>query len=216
MGNELFVTLALTAATVGSLHTLAPDHWMPFAALARARKWSALKTARVTFLCGFGHVTASAVLGVIGLFIGMDVVAALGMRLESVATLILIGFGLLYCVWGVRRAVGVQLHGHAHPHYDHVHDLEKTTQWTLFLIFSADPCVAVIPIMIAAASLSAAHIAAIVVVYEIATIAAMIVLVLPARSGVQLLKGRWIERWGHAMAGAVIAVVGIAMAVLGL
>ena len=29
------------AATVGTLHTLAPDHWLPFAALGRANRWSA-------------------------------------------------------------------------------------------------------------------------------------------------------------------------------
>ena len=35
--NELTGVLALAAMGVGSLHTLAPDHWVPFAALARAR-----------------------------------------------------------------------------------------------------------------------------------------------------------------------------------
>jgi hypothetical protein len=34
------LALMLAAAAVGSLHTLAPDHWMPFAALARARNWA--------------------------------------------------------------------------------------------------------------------------------------------------------------------------------
>ena len=62
MNEGLFGALALTAATVGSLHSIAPDHWVPFAAVARARGWSAARTARVTLLCGFGHVTVSAAL----------------------------------------------------------------------------------------------------------------------------------------------------------
>ena len=63
MNDGLFGALALTAATVGSLHSVAPDHWVPFAAVARARGWSAARTTRVTLLCGFGHVTVSAAHG---------------------------------------------------------------------------------------------------------------------------------------------------------
>ena len=62
----------VTAATVGALHTIAPDHWVPFAALARARGWSPLRTARLTFFCGLGHVTVSAILGIVALFIGLE------------------------------------------------------------------------------------------------------------------------------------------------
>lgn len=216
MQNELFVTLSLTAAAVGSLHSIAPDHWVPFAALARARNWSAVRTARVTLFCGFGHVTVSVLLGVLALLIGREVIDGFGQRLESLATLILIAFGVAYAIWGIRHAVGVRLHGHAHSHYDHVHGESKTTEWTLFLIFCADPCVAVIPIMLAAASLDVWRIVALVVIYEVATIGAMIVLVLPARVGVNLVKGEWLERYGHATAGLTIALVGYAMVVLGI
>lgn len=216
MGSELFVTLALTGATVGAIHSLAPDHWVPFAALSRARRWSGARTARVTLFCGFGHVTASVLLGIIGLSVGASVLETFGNRLESIATISLVAFGAVYAIWGIRRAVGVRLHGHAHSHYDHVHDESKTTEWTLFVIFCADPCVAVIPIMFAAASLSVAEIIGIVVIYEIATIGTMLSLVLPARSGIHWIRGEWFERYGHAAAGAVIAFVGVAMILLGL
>ena len=33
MTEGLLGTLASTAATVGALHSIAPDHWVPFAAL---------------------------------------------------------------------------------------------------------------------------------------------------------------------------------------
>lgn len=33
----MFLTLLIGAMTVGSLHALAPDHWVPFAAVARGR-----------------------------------------------------------------------------------------------------------------------------------------------------------------------------------
>lgn len=35
--SSLFASLALAAITVGSSHSLAPGHWVPIAAVARAR-----------------------------------------------------------------------------------------------------------------------------------------------------------------------------------
>ena len=206
----LTITLALTAATVGALHSLAPDHWVPFAAVARAREWSAARTARVTFFCGFGHVTVSVLLGLLALVLGREVLEAFGRRLEAAAGILLVGFGALYAAWGLRRAAGVRLHGHAHAHYDHVHAPSRVSAWTLFLLFSIDPCVAVIPIMLAAAPLGSARTLAVVLVYEAATLSAMLALVLPARAGAGVLRARWLERWGDAVAGGLIASAGLA------
>jgi hypothetical protein len=216
MSSPLFGALALAAVTVGSLHTLAPDHWIPFAALARARRWSVGRTARVTIACGFGHVTVSALLGLGGLLFGLGVMEALGRRMETFAGVLLVGFGLAYGVWGLRRAAGRRLHGHAHTHYDHVHDASKKTAWSLFLLFSADPCVAVIPLLFAAAPLGAARTAGIVLLYEVATIGTMVLLVLPAWAGTRVLRAPWLDRYGDAAAGAVIVATGLVVAAVGI
>lgn len=214
--NGLFAALALGAFTVGSLHSLAPDHWVPFAALARARGWSAGRTARITLACGLGHVTVSALLGVLGLLLGMGMIERFGQRMEAAAGVLLVGFGIAYAAWGVRRAAGKKLHGHSHVHYDHIHDPGRTTAWTLFFLFSADPCVAVIPLLFAAAPLGPAAATAIVLVYEVSTLATMVALVLPARAGAGLLRAPWLDRYGDAVAGVLIAGIGLAVAALGI
>jgi len=216
MAGGLFLTLAGAAAGVGALHTLAPDHWVPFAALARAQKWSAAKTARITILCGFGHVTVSALLGLLGLVFGRAIFERAGEHLEAVAGILLVGFGLAYGIWGMRRAAGRRVHGHAHTHYDHVHDASKTTAWSLFLLFSADPCVAVIPLLFAAAPLGTVPTVGIVLLYEAATIGTMVALVLPARAGFQRLRFPWLDHWGDAVAGGVIAATGLVVMALGI
>jgi nickel/cobalt transporter (NicO) family protein len=216
MSSPLFGALALASVTVGSLHTLAPDHWIPFAALSRAQRWSAGRTARVTIACGFGHVTVSALLGLGGLVIGLRMVETLGRRMEALAGILLVGFGIAYAVWGLRHAAGRRLHGHPHLHYDHVHDASKKTAWSLFFLFSADPCVAVVPLLFAAAPLGAARTAAIVLVYEIATIGTMVALVLPAHAGATAFRAPWLDRYGDTAAGGVIAAAGIVVAALGI
>ncbi len=214
MAVDLALPLAFAALSVGSLHSLAPDHWLPIAAVGRARAWSTARTARVTLLCGAGHVTVSVLLGLIGLFTGRRAVEAFGDRTAAMSGVLLVGFGFGYALWGMRHAVA-HLHGHPHHHYDHVHDPSQAGVWSLFAIYCADPCIAVIPILFAAASLSVTATVGIVLIYEAATIATMVLLAALARAGAGLLRGRWTERWADSAAGASIVVTGVAVALLG-
>lgn len=214
MSSPVASALALAAATIGVLHTLAPDHWLPIAAVARARDWDQRRTARVAFLCGFGHVTVSTALGLVALISGTAIVEAFGARSASVAGVLLVGFGIAYAVWGMRHWIHHKLHGHAHHHP--ARDASRMSTLALFLIYCADPCVAVIPIIFAAAPLSVPATVAIVAVYEASTIATMVVLTAAARAGSSMIQGRWVERYGDSAAGALIAVTGICVAAIGI
>lgn len=242
----LTVALVAAATSIGAVHTLAPDHWVPFAALARAERWSAWRTTVVTAACGLGHVTASVALGLLGLVFGLELLQTVGHRLDSVSGLLLIGFGVAYGLWGLNRAVSAHAHSHAHAH-GHVHahmgigdrglgigcdksDLghpdprspipdpahRPLTAWSLFLLFSADPCVAVIPLLFASAPLGWMSTVAVIVAYELATIGTMVLLVLPARAVATAAHSRWADKWGDALAGGVVATIGVAVILFGI
>lgn len=228
--DQWLFALMLAAATVGSLHSLAPDHWVPFAAIARARSWSPARTLRLTFLCGFGHVTVSALLGVLALVLGLKAVHNFGSTLQANAALLLIGFGFAYMTWGLWRSFGHRLaqahehgdghvhsHGHSHGHHHHRQNEkgQPLTAWSLFFFFCVDPCVAVIPMIMAASTGGWAAVGAVVVTYEVATIATMMILVGAAHAGVRTLRMPWIDRYGDAVAGALIVVLGAVVTVLG-
>lgn len=206
--NGWLFTLLVAAATVGSLHALAPDHWVPFSVLGRARQWSPGRTIRLTLICGLGHVTVSAAFGIAALMIGTKAVTALGSTLQSNAALLLIGFGLAYTIWGLRRSFSNRL-THTHPH-DH-----KLTEWSLFLFFCADPCVALIPMIIAASTGGWSAIALVIVVYEVAMFATMVSLVMTTYAGARAIRLSWLDRYGDAMAGALIVVLGVVVTALG-
>lgn len=215
MPDHLFVPIAGAAVTIASIHALAPDHWMPLAALARAQRWSLSRTARVTAACGAAHVTVAVLLGLVALAFGIRLFERFGAALESFAGIALITFGVSYAVWGMRHAAA-HVHGHRHTHYDHVHGASRVTPWTVFLLFAADPCLAIFPLMFAAAPLGWSHVATIIVLYELATIATMTALVLPARTAAnRLVRGAWMHRYGDAVAGAFITAVGVAVGLLG-
>jgi len=237
MNNEL-VILSLTAASIGFFHTiLGPDHYLPFIVMQKAREWSLAKTALITFLCGLAHIMSSVILGIVGIFFGMGV-----MRLEvfegfrgNLAAWMLIGFGLAYFAWGIRRAIrnkphkhkhlhadgASHLHGHSHSHgHSHIHDEKgksNITPWVLFTIFILGPCEPLIPIlMYPAAKSSFVGVLWVAAIFGIVTIVTMLGIVMIASLGINLVALGRLERYSHALAGAAIFLSGMAIQFLGL
>jgi ABC-type nickel/cobalt efflux system permease component RcnA len=231
MTNET-LALAGTAATIGFVHTLlGPDHYIPFIAMSKARGWNAAKTGLITFLCGIGHVLSSVVLGFIGLVLGTAVLKLEG--IESVrgdlAGWLLLGFGIAYTAWGIRRAILNRPHEHAHVHAadegeshshehthadDHAHPHAKpgsrnTTPWVLFTIFVFGPCEPLIPLLIyPAAKIGIASAAVVAAVFAVVTIGTMLACVMLAHRGLSFLRFSRIERYSHALAGATVVLCG--------
>jgi len=230
--------LIITAASIGFFHTIfGPDHYLPFVMISWARKWSTAKTALITFLCGLGHIASSVVLGLIGVALGLAV-----KRLEVVesfrgnlAAWLLIAFGLVYFVWGLRRAYRSKPHAHSHAHtnklphthlhnhYDkhtHIHDDKaavSVTPWVLFVIFVFGPCEPLIPIlMYPAAKNSLFGLVAVTCVFGGVTIATMLGVVMLSRAGVSFVRLTRVQRFAHAIAGATICLCGLAIQLVGL
>lgn len=234
--------LGATAGAIGVVHTLAgPDHYLPFTVLARARGWGAGKTAWITALCGLGHVASSVALGLVGIWAGLTVnhLAGLEEARGSLASWGLLILGLVYGVWGLKRAARSRRHDHPHPHPEagaaeeaHAHDHDhrgghlhlhgarqggSLTPWVLFIVFLFGPCEPLIPLVMAtyAASGTAAT-AWVALVFSLATVATMLAVVLPATAGLARLPFGRLEPYSHAMAGWTIAACGFGMVFLGL
>jgi sulfite exporter TauE/SafE len=230
--------LILTAVSIGFFHTLfGPDHYVPFVAISWARKWSAFKTAVITFLCGIGHILSGAILGLIGVAFGIIVgkLQIIEYFRGNIAAWLLIAFGFVYFVWGLRTAYKNKPHTHSHIHFDHDihthehshHDqhshihLDETkvniTPWVLFAIFVFGPCEPLIPIvMYPAAKHDLTGMWIVTACFGFTCIFTMLVLVLAARSGINLVKLNAMQRFSHSIAGATILLCGLAIVFLGL
>jgi len=226
-------TLLISAASIGFIHTLiGPDHYIPFIAMAKARSWSIRKTFWVTVFCGVGHVLSSVAIGLIGIAAGIalksleETESARG----DIAAWLLTAFGLLYMLWGVRQAIRNRPHTHKHLHADegphehththqadhlHVYAPEKPksiTPWILFTIFLFGPCEPLIPLlMFPAAAESLWGVTLVTLVFAVATIGTMTTIVMLSTRGLQLVKFQFMERYTHAMAGAIILMCGVAI-----
>ena len=234
--------LTATAAGIAALHTLAPDHWMPFAALGRAQGWSRGRVMRTTAVAGLAHVGASIGLGLLGLGLGyaLDGIQLLQAGRGDTALYLLIAFGSAYAVWGLWRARKWH-HGHghedgsvhAHPHEGHHHHgsdhghhhseggrrggaARKMTTWGLLVVFVLGPCEPLIPIMFASFAFGWWGIIIPAVAFAVTTIAVMVALAALAHAGFQVIRARWLDRYAHATSGAAIALTGVLVLALGI
>lgn len=244
--NSETIVLMTTAASIGFFHTLlGPDHYLPFVMMARAKKWSAFKTAWITIICGLGHVLSSVVLGVVGIVFAVAV-----FKLESIESLrgdfaawMLIIFGFSYFAWGIHNLLRGKLshthlfgthknryheHDHSHDHshdnenpnvhsHDHQHTSKENTAWFLFIIFVLGPCEPLIPLlMYPAARSSWMDLIFVTLIFGLVTIATMLSIVLLSAWGLAKIQLASFEKYMHPISGLVIFFCGIAVKFLGL
>src|SRR5687768_4066156 len=110
------VSLGVTAVLVGFVHCICgPDHYVPFVAMSRVGLWSLRKTLMITLVCGLGHVLGSAVIGFIGIGVGLIIWQLEAQSLQStletaesmrgdIAGWLLLAFGVAYALWGCVQA----------------------------------------------------------------------------------------------------------------
>jgi len=209
-----FWLLLFSTFSIAFFHALAPDHWMPFAAIGRAQKWSKLKLLWITFISGLGHVGSSILFSVIGIALGFSLskIKALEGNRGQVALWLLIGFGIAYMLWGIKKAGQ-----HRHEHFDET-KLRKNTVavWTLFAVVVLGPCEPLIPLAFLGYNYGWPGVITVSIVFSITTLIMMLGQSLLAFMGVELIKGHIVERYSHAFAGLVIAATGVFVLLVGI
>jgi ABC-type nickel/cobalt efflux system permease component RcnA len=225
--------LLVTAAATAAFHTLIPDHWLPFVLVGRARGWTARTTALVSGVSAIVHVTLSAALGLLAIQAGEIAAAAVGHRLERASGLLLVLFGVAYALWAWKKGGhfhpgGALLHrhegpapcdgheGHDHPEHLHYHADDAWIRagkgaTTLALVVGLNPCVLVLPIMVATAERGAATVVAVTLAYSATTVLLMVGLAVAGVAGAKRLPVPAAARHMEAASGLLIALVGAAV-----
>jgi ABC-type nickel/cobalt efflux system permease component RcnA len=222
-----------TAAVTAAIHTLIPDHWLPFVLVGRARGWSARTTAAVAGLSALLHAALSVGLGLAALELSGAAAAAIGETLERGSGILLVAFGAAYALWAWRKG------GHFHPggallharderehcdgregpaSIDHLHyhaddawigaDAGKGAVW-LALIVGLNPCVLILPVVVATAPRGPGALAQVTLTYAATTIALMVGLSVAGVVGSRRIPVPAIARHMETASGALIAAVGL-------
>ncbi len=232
--NDLYL-LCVSAISLGIIHTvLGPDHYLPFIVLSKARNWSGSKTMWITFISGIGHVGSSVLIGASGIALGISLnkLQTLESNRGAIVAWMLIGFGLIYSIYGAFKYFHHGSHFHL-PAFirpksirslEHSEDImnkieekgSNITPWILFLIFVFGPCEVLIPLLIfPAAEKNIFGVIIVTLVFAIATILTMMSIVYLGCKGTSFINLKGKEHYIHFSAGLVILFTGIGIQFLG-
>jgi hypothetical protein len=226
------VLLVVSACATAVIHALIPDHWLPFAILARTERWSERRLVALVGLTGMLHVTVSLGLGAVLAFAGSAAGRAAAQRtgasLEPLAGGLLALFGIAYGLWAHRREARAHAPGH-HTHGDgalgslhaHGHLLSRlsgrsASAGALVAIIGISPCVLLQPILFASAAEGWGIAAAAAGGFALCTIATMLVVAIVARRGLERVDLGFFTRYGDLLSGLVIAAIGLIVLIRGI
>jgi nickel/cobalt transporter (NicO) family protein len=216
-----YSVLLISAATLGIVHTaIGVDHYVPFIALGRERRWGAGKAAGIAALCGLGHVASSALLAALGIAAG----AAAGQlswfeafRGQMVSWLI-IAMGAAYLGLGLWRAASRRFGAGLS---------EKAAQGGRVIaplavaLLALGPCEALLPLMTTAGGLlPLGALLGVVTLFALTTLGTMMLLVSGGILGVSWVQERWpsvaaLVPSGPVMVGTSLMASGLAVQWLG-
>ena len=125
--------LVAAVATVGVLHTIVPDHWVPITLIARQRGWSKSETARAALQAGTGHILSTLLIAIVVWLAGVAFAERFGHIVDTVSSLALIAFGGWFAVSAWRDLRKHRGHGHSHSHdFPHLHENDQSAHSSPF------------------------------------------------------------------------------------
>jgi sulfite exporter TauE/SafE len=225
------LALIISAVTISFLHTASgPDHYLPFIVLSRSRKWSVYKTMALTIVCGVGHILSSVIIGMIGVLLGWQLTkldSLQGVR-ANISSWSLLLFGLVYLAWGIWKIYSNRRHKHFDVYDDNVYVYEhqhgkvvypqhrvKVTPLILVAIFVMGPSEPLVPLLFySGLNRSGLEIGLIITVFAISTVLTILVMVFLGLYGFSFFKTDKLERYMHAISGAVVTICGAGMVFL--
>src|SRR3989338_4452403 len=119
--------VAISAAMVGLVHSLAPGHWLPVIMMSKAKRWGIGAASLGALVAASGHIALSVFVGTIGIEVGAHFLHDYELQVEKYAALAAAIFGLIYAGFAYFR------HSACHGHTHHGPEPEKRNAPLLFL-----------------------------------------------------------------------------------
>jgi len=217
--------LLAAAGTVGFLHSILPDHWVPLAVVARTQRWSIVRTARISLLASVGHVLTSIILAGIIAAVGLQFRSTFETQQGHIVGVILILTGLGFAVWALTGR-GHE-HEHEHPYipgveHDHAQDEEHkhAPNQPLLRRFAAiavpfgaaaSPDLTVLPVALAASAIGIGAVVGVLSTFSLVTLSTFVILTVAATLAGYQVKGEWLEEHGNMITAIVLVAIGAAV-----
>ncbi len=197
---------AASAAFIGFVHSLAPGHWLPVVLVAKSRRWGVRDLVLGAIVAASGHILISNALGL--LTIGLETTLLRNLHtqeeeIEKFAALMLACFGFAYAVFSY--FTHSRCHGHEH------HGPRPNTRrrpYAFLFSLGLSPCVAALPIFLAASSRGVAATAIAMAGFSLGVLGALIGSTWVMFKGVGKLDHPVLEHYGDVITGLSLVAMG--------
>jgi hypothetical protein len=166
---SIFAAILALAVILAGLHMLAPDHWIPLTVVSSRLSFSHRRTYATAAFLGILHAGTSATLALIALFIGTVVAGRYENYLNYGAILLLVAVGLYFIVTG-------------YSEHDAGNEISGASVSTVLSI-SIFPDLALMPIVLAGASLSPVDMGTVIIAFALASALSLTLVVYGAIRG---------------------------------
>jgi hypothetical protein len=222
--------LLLSACSTAIIHALIPDHWLPFALMARVQDWTLKRTLSMVGITGAIHVGVSIALGAVVFAAGTGTARRLAGHLQAssgivggwLMLLFGVGYGLMAHFREARAhhpvghppgAPGAEAGGRPSLHA-HGHLLSRWSRGTisggaLVAVIGISPCVLLQPILFAAGAEGLGVAVACAAGFALCTVGTMIAVTWVAARGIDRLNLMFFARYGDLASGLVLAAIGL-------
>ncbi|MCF6157379.1 MAG: hypothetical protein E3K32_02130 [wastewater metagenome] len=200
--------ISLMAATffIALTHAIMPTHWMPFALVGREQKWGLTKTVFVTAGAGLGHSLITSVIGSVIALLGFSITEHIETYAEPLSGSVLIVIGIVFIIVGRLK--------HKRHNHNHSELPDKAIIISLFLMLSCSPCVALLPIFLAASTFSWTTLLLLAIILSVTTISGMLGLTILTYKGIKKINICKIEPYEKEIVGGILTTIGIVFLVV--
>lgn len=202
-------TISLIAATfvIGLTHALMPHHWMPFALIGKGQKWNLTKTIFITSLAGLSHSIATCILGFLVALLGFQITSHAKLIAEPLAGILLTFIGIAFIISGRLKSTHRNSHNHSKL-------TDKAAVVSLLLMLCTSPCIAALPIFLAASTLSWHVFLVLSVVLSVTTTSGMLGLTVLVYMGVKKINLYMVEQYEKEIIGGVLVFIGLLVMII--
>ena len=194
-----FSTLIISVIGVSLVHSVMPQHWLPFVLVGRRQHWQRQKLMAWLGLGAMAHMLSTITIGMVMGFVGHTLDARFERLHGLVPGLILIAFGAGYFL------------SHFHKH---IEISDRVAGSTLVIMLALSPCVAVAPFFLIVGPMGLKTLIVMAAFMAVASVAAMVLLGWLASRGISRVRIEWLEHNESRVMGTLLVVLGISFLVL--
>lgn len=183
MNQIIFGSIALSF-----IHALIPSHWLSFVTIGKAQGWGLRQILRTTLLAGAAHTLSTTIFGLLASFAGFQLAENQHLISHRVVPLLLLVLG----IWFIMQ----HLRGDDHKHIDEKMVKGKSYKqlvFSLVIMMFLSPCFEISAYFLSAGTIGWMAVATIIVIYNVLTIAGMLIIVSLAIHGINRLNIRWLQ-----------------------